>query len=705
MIDQPRNVGPWTLSEHLGSGGMGSVWRATDASGRVAAVKLIRNDLRHDAEAKRRFQRELEVASRVTSRRVAVPIGADLDSDPAYIAWEYVDGETLQRRVEREGPLLPVQALEFARQLAEALRDLEAAGITHRDVKPSNILLSGTGTVLVDLGVAFVEDQTGLTSGSQVIGTPGWLTPEQLEGQRPTAASDVFNWAGAVVFAATGRGPFGTDTLPKLMYRVAHEPPDLTGVPDALTRQVRAALSKDPRSRPAARRIAAELDGRAAAPADAEVTRDNGATQHLPGDQDRTHVLADPPRPDATTVFTGNSAPARRRWPAAVVGVVAIVAAAAAAFTRAPDTTPSSAAATEPAGVETETPAAPTSNAPASEPATGGTTADPEDPASYYTDDGSTPALSPTCSGVVGLCLSNPINRAVERLGTEDYRFDLDSSVSYTWDLGAVTVNAEADEVGSIIELSVGTREGAQASTPIDGVVVGKTTLRQFVDSVTDVAFIDEISGEGTSIIIVGVTSGAEGHQTRQVSVSLGWSEQDYHALENAGRLSLANIVKYLGHRTITDFTAGYEFPDNDYDVSPTGFGNGEYGVPPAWAHDDLANVLGGFELVDGSTWDPEGEINVVTGRLAGGATGRGMYAFFFSRDDGYIGRDATEFSQSLGISWRNSDTIAIEYVLYRDGDPGCCPTGGSTIVRFHWDGSKLTALDQMPPTSGPVHR
>lgn len=713
-MGEPRAVGPWALHEHLGSGGMGSVWRATDESGRTAAVKLIRSDLRHDEDARRRFQREFDVARRVTSRRVAVPLDADLDAEPAYIAWEHILGETLQATVEAAGPLSAADAVTLARDLSEALRDLESAGITHRDVKPNNILLCGAGAVLIDLGVALVEDQTGLTTGGQVIGTPGWLTPEQLEGQRPTAASDVFNWACAVVFAATGRGPFGTDTLPKRMYRVAHGAPALNGLPAALVSSVEQALAKDPAARPSARRIAAELnaalDG-SAPPLSAETAVD--ATVRL-ADVPATRALATAAAAagDTPTEFSHPTARPPRRWSKLVAVPLAAVVAAGAGFalTRTSPDAPASAVA-QPSPSHAAASAAPTV-APAT--AAEGSGARPSaagrnDPASYYTSDGSAPALAPACSGAISLCLGNPIDRAVERLGTEDHRYDLADEVSRTWDLGAVTVSATSDSVGSITELDVGTRDGARASTPIEGVTVGLTTFRQFADAVGGPAFADVNHAERFASVSFGVFAGVEGHEVRQVSTSLDDTDREWDRVIEAGN-DVDALLAILGGRTIDGFRVGYDDPsaahlDNDATSTTTSSEDGTAGVPPQWVHDTLADVGYGYQLADGSTWDPGADLNVVTGSVAGTANGRGMHAFFFAAGHGYLGTDALENSQVVYISWRDSETVAIEYTLYRDGDPGCCPTGGAAVVRFRWDGVQLTALDEIPPTSGPVHR
>lgn len=712
-LDAPRSVGPWTLHEHLGSGGMGSVWRATDEMGRTAAVKLIRSDLRGDPEAHRRFRREFDTARRVTSRRVAIPLDANLDDGSSYIAWEYIEGETLQAVLDARGPLPPGDALTFARDVAEALRDLEAAGITHRDVKPNNILLSSaSGAVLVDLGVALLEDQTGLTTGGQVIGTPGWLTPEQLEGSRPTSASDVFNWAGAVVFALTGRGPFGADTLPKLMYRVAHEPPDLTGVPAPLVGAVSAALAKDPSARPTARQLAsqlnAQLDGVPALP-----EAPNGTVPLAVGEATRRFDTAAAPASDVATVFAaGEPDPPSRRWwllavpvaAAVAIGAVLVLTRQAMPLDSAASVQPPPAATTSPTVEPTSATSTPTDPPAATPPA------DPDDPASYYTADGTAPALTLDCPGVVGICLGNPIDRAVERLGTEDYRYDLEDEIAHTWDLGAITVSATADAVGSINELDVGTRDGARAATPIPGVTVGETTFDQFHAAVRGAHFADVLNGEGFSIVSVGIFSGSEGHLVQQVTTSLEFSDRDWDRVSEAGN-DVNALLDIIGSRTIDGYQVGYEAPEGAFDsaqgdaAASTSTDMGEYGVPPQWVHDVLANARGGHQLVDGSTWQPDADINVVTGSMLGGATGRGMYAFFFSADDGYIGTDALEASNTLGITWRDDETIAIEYVLYRDGDPGCCPTGGSAVVRFHWDGNQLSALDEIPPTDGPVYR
>lgn len=268
--EQRRAVGRWELQRILGTGGQGQVWYAANEHGNTAAVKLIRAELLTDGDARARFQQEWQVAQRVTSRRVAVPVDADLTADTPYIAWEYVAGPTLTEHLASHGPLTGTQLDAFARELAEAVRDLHGAGVVHRDLKPSNVILSSSGATVIDLGVALLVDQNPVTTAGKVIGTPGWLTPEQLSGQRPTEASDVFNWAAVVVQAATGgQGPFHADTFPQVMYRIAHDPPDVSAVPPPLSSWATAALHKDPGARPTAQQIAAGLRAGQHAPADA----------------------------------------------------------------------------------------------------------------------------------------------------------------------------------------------------------------------------------------------------------------------------------------------------------------------------------------------------------------------------------------------------------------------------------------------------
>lgn len=665
-----------------------------------------------------RFERELEIARRVTSRRVAIPIDADLDGDRPYIAWEFIDGPTLADRVATSGPLSGDELLQLARDLAEALRDLHGAGITHRDVKPANVIISADGAVLVDLGIAVLEGQTSMTTQGSLLGTPGWMTPEQLDGTPPTVASDVFNWGCVVAFAATGHAPFGGDTLPKMMYSVAHEPPDLEGVPQLLGPLLEDALSKAPNNRPAARDLAhyvhdmlAGHPGAPSPPPSPTASAEAVATARF---GDGTQQM--PSSPDTPTQVTdrSNESSHRGRWAGAGVALVAIAAVAVGAYYLTQDESPTTTAVADPS-VE---PLSPTPTPTATEldgertmspdnPTAG---ADPDDPAAYYTDNGSPPALSPGCAGLMSLCLGNPIDLAVERLGTEDQRYPgADGGTARAWDLGDVTLTLDADDIGTIQALAVGARERARVGTPIENIVVGDSTVQDFVDTVDGPVQTDVLSGEGFTTVTWWIHAGGEGAQYRSVDVWVDWSDPTSEEVFGVDPGDAATLTSLLGDQVITSFEVGHGTPFGEAAPQPDPVSDqGDHGQPPAWVEETLADLENDWALVDGSVWTPGAPINAVTGNRAGSATGRGMRVFFFAESQGYIGTDASDASEIVTFSWRNDTTIAVEYTIYRRGDPGCCPTGGSATVRFEWDGEKLSALDPIPPTYSegePIYR
>ncbi len=212
----------------------------------------------------------------------------------------------------------------------------------------------------------------------------------------------------------------------------------------------------------------------------------------------------------------------------------------------------------------------------------------------------------------------------------------------------------------------------------------------------------DVLSGEGMTIVTLWVRAGGEGSQYRSVDMSVDWDEPVADALMAASPTDVDGLIDLIGDRQITSFEVGFGTPpgiDSAGDTAPVVTDEGTHGQPPAWVADTLAGLGDGWRLVNGSAWMPGAPINVVTGNFEGSATGRGMRAFFFAEGQGYIGTDTSEESQTVNIAWRDDTTVAIEYTLYRQGDPGCCPTGGSATVRFHWDGNRLSPLDPIPPT------
>ncbi|WP_158071231.1 serine/threonine-protein kinase [Streptomyces sp. CB00455] len=260
----PTQVGSYRIAARLGSGGMGSVYLGRSRGGRSVAVKVIRPELAQDPDFRRRFAREVDAARLVNGVYTAGVIDADPNGDPPWLATAYVAGPSLSEAVRDHGPWPEASVLALAAGVAEALEAIHVHGVVHRDLKPSNVLLCADGPRVIDFGISAVtEAATELTRAGTVIGTPGFMAPEQLTGERVTAATDVFSLGALLAFTATGTGPFGTGTAPGLMYRVVHDEPDLGALPARLRDLVGRCLSKDPARRPT---VSALLDQLAAGP-------------------------------------------------------------------------------------------------------------------------------------------------------------------------------------------------------------------------------------------------------------------------------------------------------------------------------------------------------------------------------------------------------------------------------------------------------
>jgi hypothetical protein len=250
---------------------MGVVYLARDAESRPVAVKILGPAVAADPNARRRLLREVETMRRVRSRYVAEIIDADVTGDAPYIVTRYVPGRTLEDVVRTGGPLRGQALDRLAGGLAEAIAAIHAAGVVHRDLKPGNVMLVDGQPVVIDFGIAHVPDSTRLTQTGMVMGTPGYLAPEVIEGQASSGASDVHSWGATVAFAATGRQPYGSGTFQTIFFRVLQGKAELTGVPAALLPLVVAALATEPQARPPARWLAdrcAELPLGGGLPAD-----------------------------------------------------------------------------------------------------------------------------------------------------------------------------------------------------------------------------------------------------------------------------------------------------------------------------------------------------------------------------------------------------------------------------------------------------
>lgn len=255
LASDPARVGPYRLLRRLGAGGMGVVYLGEDAEGGQVAVKCLPHGV--SGEVRDRLRREASYLARVRHRRVAAFVAADTRADRPWVAMQYVAGPSL---AQASVPLGPAQLRHLCEGLADALAALHAQGLTHRDVKPGNVILTHDGPVLVDLGIAAGGEFTALTAVGMVVGTPEWMAPEQLTGLGTTHAVDTWGWAAVATYAATGRPPFGTGPVEALAYRIRHEQPDLRGLPDWLRGAVLVSFGKDPRTRPTVEDLAG-VDG------------------------------------------------------------------------------------------------------------------------------------------------------------------------------------------------------------------------------------------------------------------------------------------------------------------------------------------------------------------------------------------------------------------------------------------------------------
>ncbi|MEV6181152.1 serine/threonine-protein kinase [Streptomyces sp. NPDC052016] len=253
----PQRIGGYRLLARLGSGGMGRVYLARSDRGRTVAVKLVRPELAAREEFRARFRQEVRNAQRVGGFWTAPVLDADTEAAVPWVATGYVAGPSLQQVVSHDHGPLPERSVRIlAAGLAHALTNIHAAGIVHRDLKPSNVMVTIEGPRVIDFGVArALETLPGdsvLTRTGAVIGSPGFMAPEQVRGDRITPACDVFCLGSVLAFAATGALPFGSadSGVHALMFRIAEEEADLSGLPEGIADLVRACLRKDPAARP-----------------------------------------------------------------------------------------------------------------------------------------------------------------------------------------------------------------------------------------------------------------------------------------------------------------------------------------------------------------------------------------------------------------------------------------------------------------------
>ncbi|WP_287462895.1 serine/threonine-protein kinase [Thermobifida sp.] len=350
----PERIGRYRLIGRLGAGGMGQVYFGRSAAGRPVAVKRIHPHMAADQSFRERFAREVTAARRVSGAFTAPVIDADPDGEVPWLVTAYVPSLPLDRAVREHGPLPEPSLRVLAAGLAEALTEIHRVGLIHRDLKPGNVLLAEDGPRVIDFGIARATEGTAATQS--IIGTPGFMSPEQVQGAPLTPKSDMFAYGAVLVYAASGVGPFGEGAMPTMVMRVLQHEPDLSGVPESLRGLVAACLAKDERNRPSpgdvldalgdvpvgsswlppvfmrgiqdqVARMNAALNGAPATEGDATAvlgTQSGGyAATEVQGDHQATRAIATPPGADPhqpTSVLNTGTGPGGGTPPTAVYG-------------------------------------------------------------------------------------------------------------------------------------------------------------------------------------------------------------------------------------------------------------------------------------------------------------------------------------------------------------------------------------------------
>ena len=275
---------------------MGVVYLGVAWDGSQVAIKVLRPELAGDQEFRRRFGREVAALVRVKGACTVRVIEADSQSSTPFVVTEYAQGPSLSEHIDKHGSADPGMLYGLATGLAEALTVIHAAGIMHRDLKPSNIILTDAGPKVIDFGIARGQDTPGMTKTGMMVGSMGFMAPEQISGH-PGPAADIFAWGVTVAYAATGRSPFGAGNAHSILYRIMYGDPEVAAVPDSLRPLVEAALGKDPQSRPTAQQL---LDRLTSAPGPAERSAD-APTQVIASPSWQTGLYSSPSAPEPPT--------------------------------------------------------------------------------------------------------------------------------------------------------------------------------------------------------------------------------------------------------------------------------------------------------------------------------------------------------------------------------------------------------------------
>ncbi|GII04886.1 serine/threonine-protein kinase [Planobispora takensis] len=305
----PQHVGVYRLAGVLGEGGQGTVYLGHDPSGRRVAVKVLHARMAAEDVVRQRFEREADLARRVAAFCTAQVLAAGVSDGRLYLVSEYVPGPSLQQLVTAEGPRAGGGLHRLAVATATALSAIHRTGVVHRDFKPANVIMGPEGPVVIDFGIARALEAG--TTRSALVGSPGYMAPEQLSGHPASPASDVFAWAATMVYAATGRPAFAGQHPAAVMGAVLNSAPDLSGVPEGLRPLLASCLAKDPAARPDAARVLTALTGGGAGAAPAGGNGPQPAAWTAPG------TAPAPTRwPASAQGSASGTAPVPPRWPA-----------------------------------------------------------------------------------------------------------------------------------------------------------------------------------------------------------------------------------------------------------------------------------------------------------------------------------------------------------------------------------------------------
>ncbi|MFI7052810.1 serine/threonine-protein kinase [Streptosporangium canum] len=311
-----ERLGPYHLLSTLGAGGFGEVHLALDPEGHTVAVKILHPHVAADRTALARLAREVETMRRVQGPYVAEVLDASLEGARPYLVTRYVQGRPLSAVVAGDGPVGGDDLVRLARGLAEALAAVHAAGVVHRDLKPANVILTDGEPVVIDFGIACALDSASVTVSGAVLGTPGYLAPEVLEGADSGAEADLFSLGATLAYAATGRHPYGTGPPSAVGYRVVHHAPDMEGVPGWLEPLLQECLRRDPAARPSAAKLLDRL-GAAGPAVHAAIPRARPAAafggRGAVRDQEATHLQDAVPR-EAGAAGGGVQELTTRQW-------------------------------------------------------------------------------------------------------------------------------------------------------------------------------------------------------------------------------------------------------------------------------------------------------------------------------------------------------------------------------------------------------